>query len=94
MLASCSTSDQNGVPGCVIDVAESQDAVAISLWIAADGVQYFFIKSDCCDQFDELYDADCNYVCAPSGGFSGGGDGQCTAAILGGRIGREPLWSK
>ncbi|CAF4247670.1 unnamed protein product, partial [Rotaria sordida] len=34
--------------------------------------------SNCCDQFDPLYDGECNYICAPSGGIRGDGDGKCT----------------
>jgi hypothetical protein len=38
---------------------------------------YYYVTSDCCDQFNYLYDDKCNIVCAPDGGFSGGGDGNC-----------------
>ena len=30
-----------------------------------------------CDQFNYLYDSDCNIICAPDGGFIGTGDGKC-----------------
>ena len=39
--------------------------------------QVYLVTSDCCDQFISLYDENCNRLCAPSGGFGGGGDGQC-----------------
>ncbi len=42
-----------------------------------DGQVYFYITSDCCDQFNYLYDNYCNIVCAPDGGITGGGDGAC-----------------
>lgn len=42
-----------------------------------DGNTYYYITSDCCDQFNYLFDEDCNVVCAPDGGFSGNGDGNC-----------------
>lgn len=42
-----------------------------------DGNTYFYITSDCCDQYNYLYDKDCNVVCAPDGGFTGNGDGNC-----------------
>ncbi|MCW3082127.1 hypothetical protein [Segetibacter sp.] len=38
----------------------------------------YTISSDCCDRFTTVVDADCNYICAPSGGFTGRGDGKCT----------------
>ncbi len=43
----------------------------------ADGNTYYYITSACCDQFNYLYDDDCNQVCAPDGGFGGTGDGNC-----------------
>ena len=43
-----------------------------------DNTSYYYITSDCCDQFNYLYDSDCNVVCAPDGGFTGAGDGKCT----------------
>ncbi|WP_296620380.1 hypothetical protein [Marivirga sp.] len=43
----------------------------------ADGMIYYYISSECCDQFNFLYDENCNQVCAPDGGISGGGDGNC-----------------
>lgn len=42
-----------------------------------NGQTFYYITSDCCDQFNYLYDEDCNIVCAPDGGFSGMGDGNC-----------------
>ncbi|CAF2432111.1 unnamed protein product [Rotaria sp. Silwood2] len=48
----------------------------------------YLLSSNCCDQFNDLYDKSCNRICAPSGGFTGQGDGQCrdfyqTAKFLG-----------
>jgi hypothetical protein len=42
-----------------------------------NGKTAFLFSSNCCDQFDELMDSDCNYVCAPTGGITGKGDGKC-----------------
>ncbi|MDA3906395.1 MAG: hypothetical protein PF484_09995 [Bacteroidales bacterium] len=42
-----------------------------------DGDTYYYFTSDCCDQYNYLYDSDCNVVCAPDGGFTGTGDGNC-----------------
>lgn len=33
--------------------------------------------ADCCDQYDQVYAADCAILCAPSGGITGKGDGKC-----------------
>lgn len=42
-----------------------------------DGTIYYYVTSDCCDQYNYLYDEDCKVICAPDGGFSGSGDGSC-----------------
>ena len=39
----------------------------------------YFIGADCCDQFSELYDSNCNLICAPDGGITGYGDGKCAS---------------
>lgn len=41
------------------------------------GEVYYYLTSDCCDQYNYLYDEHCNIVCAPDGGFTGRGDGKC-----------------
>jgi len=41
------------------------------------GQRVFLFTANCCDQFYMLYDGSCNYLCAPSGGFTGKGDGKC-----------------
>jgi hypothetical protein len=42
-----------------------------------EGKQVYLFSSDCCDQYIGLYDNNCNYLCAPSGGITGRGDGGC-----------------
>ena len=41
------------------------------------GKTVYLFSSPCCDFFNPVYGDDCNYVCAPSGGFTGKGDGKC-----------------
>ncbi|MGI8634168.1 MAG: DUF6970 domain-containing protein [Segetibacter sp.] len=41
------------------------------------GKKVYAISSNCCDFFNTVVDANCKYVCAPSGGFTGRGDGKC-----------------
>ncbi|MGK2861249.1 MAG: DUF6970 domain-containing protein [Chitinophagaceae bacterium] len=41
------------------------------------GKPVYLFTSNCCDQYDSLYDKDCNFICAPAGGFTGKGDGKC-----------------
>lgn len=38
----------------------------------------FLFSSDCCDFFNLLFDENCKYVCAPTGGITGQGDFKCT----------------
>jgi len=38
---------------------------------------YEVLYDNCNDCMIELYNEDCSYFCAPSGGFGGGGDGKC-----------------
>ena len=42
-----------------------------------NGRRVFLFSSDCCDQFNQLYDSACQIICAPSGGFTGKGDNRC-----------------
>lgn len=42
-----------------------------------DGRKVYLVSADCCDMFNSVYDDQCNYVCAPSGGFTGKGDRKC-----------------
>jgi len=41
------------------------------------GKSVYYFTSDCCDQYHVVYDDQCNYMCAPDGGFTGKGDGKC-----------------
>lgn len=42
-----------------------------------NGKKVYLFNSPCCDQYNQLYDENCNILCAPSGGFTGKGDGKC-----------------
>lgn len=42
------------------------------------GKTVYYITSECCDQYNYVYDVNCNIICAPDGGFAGTGDGKCT----------------
>lgn len=43
-----------------------------------NGDSVILVQYGCCDFFDEVVNTStCELVCAPSGGFSGNGDGQC-----------------
>lgn len=83
-LNSCKKLDlEQDVPNCIEKKIKSilNEPVrnpSAQVWKWQDDVNtYYYITSDCCDQFNYLYDDKCNVVCAPDGGFTGGGDGNC-----------------
>ena len=49
----------------------------VHLWIYNNKNVYLF-NAPCCDQFVKLFDENCNYMCAPSGGPAKTGDSLCT----------------
>ncbi|MBI9041575.1 hypothetical protein [Lutibacter sp.] len=55
-----------------------------------DAKTYFYITSDCCDQYNYLYTNKCELVCAPDGGFTGNGDGNCPS--FKGEIKKTMVW--
>ncbi len=53
-------------------------ASEVWLWKTAEKDYYYFrFLKNCDDCFHNLYDDQCNFVCAPDGGITGAGDGQC-----------------
>ncbi|HYK55988.1 MAG TPA: hypothetical protein VEV15_05880 [Flavisolibacter sp.] len=42
-----------------------------------NGKRVFYFSSNCCDRYNVVFDEKCEYVCAPSGGITGKGDGKC-----------------
>ncbi len=40
------------------------------------GTAVFYITAGCCDQFNTVYNSDCDYLGAPDGGVTGKGDGR------------------
>ena len=49
--------------------------------VVFEGVPLYLIRSPCCDLYNYLYTADGKTFCAPSGGFTGGGDRKCPPGI-------------
>jgi hypothetical protein len=41
------------------------------------GRKVYLVSAPCCDFYTTAIDANCNYVCAPSGGITGKGDRKC-----------------
>jgi hypothetical protein len=74
---------EEDVPACIetkIGDIQQQDTynppAEVWRW-EVDGQSYYYFTSDCCDQFNMLYNEDCDFVCAPDGGITGNGDGNC-----------------
>jgi hypothetical protein len=64
-------------PSCFSDLISSSNP-PLEIWAYKYNNQIVYLAlADCCDQYDFLYNSNCNQLCAPSGGFSGIGDGKC-----------------
>ena len=74
---------QLGVPKCIQSKIDSLKKVprynppAEVSEYNYNGKRAFLFSSDCCDNYNVLLDENCNYICAPSGGFTGKGDMKC-----------------
>ena len=55
------------------------------------GKKVYFIPQRCCDIPSQLFDENCNTLCAPDGGFSGKGDGACPD-FFSSRTGEQLIW--
>ncbi len=92
-VASC---HKNGLPACVENHIQNAKAAPLQnppaeVWKwEVDGHTYYYFTSPCCDQFNFLYDTECNEVCAPDGGFTGAGDGKCPD--FSGEITKTQIW--
>lgn len=66
-----------GLPNC-LDLLTQTNHPPLEIWrYSYNGKVVYFTLSDCCDFPNVLYDQNCTMMCAPSGGFSGKGDGKC-----------------
>jgi hypothetical protein len=74
---------KNQIPSCVQQKID--EIKAVPKWNPPAEVneytyqdkQVFLFTSNCCDQYIMLYDGNCQYICAPSGGYTGKGDNKC-----------------
>lgn len=74
---------QTDIPECI--QKQINDTLPETEWNLPDSISKYLYRgqtmylfgSKCCDRFNPLYDEECNYICAPSGGFRGSGDGKC-----------------
>lgn len=84
MPTETSAAGVNGVTACIQQKIDSIKQVPV--WNPPAeineynyaGRKVFLISADCCDFYSIAVDSNCNYICAPSGGFTGKGDRKCT----------------
>jgi hypothetical protein len=75
------------VPECVRELIASIQSEAVrnppaSVWrFEYGGSTVYYVSAYCCDIPSMLYDENCTFICSPDGGFSGAGDGKCTAPL-------------
>jgi hypothetical protein len=64
-------------PSC-FNAVVNQSRGPVEIWrYQFDKQTVYLTVPDCCDQYAKLYSENCQYLCAPSGGIAGGGDGKC-----------------
>lgn len=74
---------EQNVPACVqklLDEAAASQPPVLPLEVVEynyKGRKVYLFQADCCDFLNIAYDEQCNRICAPSGGFTGGGDKKC-----------------
>lgn len=80
---SCKKGMNFRVPPCIADKIEAisqqpryNPPATVYRYLYGDRYVYLF-SSNCCDQYNYVYDKNCNVICAPSGGYTGKGDGKC-----------------
>lgn len=85
LFLSCKESDVNliNAPKCIENKIEeiinhevTNPPTQVWKW-DVDNQIYYYITSNCCDQYNYLYTENCDILCAPDGGLTGNGDGNC-----------------
>lgn len=97
LLSACSQASQTDNPAWVDQLIQQFEKQPVgnppqSIWrYEYNGQVVYYIPSQCCDQFSTLLDAQGNVLCAPDGGFIGGGDGKCPD-FLAQRSNEQLIW--
>lgn len=73
---------RDSIPRCIQKLIVSGNKEVPETPIEVDeylynGKNVYLVTAPCCDQFNVVYDDSCRAICAPSGGFTGRGDGKC-----------------
>ena len=97
-LLACNNEDsQQEIPNCIQEKIE--DIKGEDVWnppakifsYQYEGKTVYYITARCCDIMSQLYDENCNYICAPDGGIAGNGDGKCID-FLSDRTNEKLIW--
>jgi len=70
------------LPDWVQNLIKRGEHISIDLYKYAGGDVYYKITQHMSDGQVIMYENDGDYICAPSGGLTGGGDGKCPEDIL------------
>lgn len=79
----CKRQKENSIPDCIqqkIDQIKKEpewNPPAEVHEYSYNSKRVFYFSSNCCDQYNAVFDENCNMICAPSGGLTGKGDGKC-----------------
>lgn len=74
--------DFSKLPSCMQSSIQEYGAMKIFIFSRDSSPTYYMIESECCDRFNVVLDCNCKYICAPSGGITGNGDGLCSPEIV------------
>ena len=84
ILTSCASSNlDDETPICIKNKIEELRKLEVynppaQIWKwEVDNQFFYYITSNCCDQYNYLYNENCEIICAPDGGIIGKGDGKC-----------------
>ena len=85
LLMSCAGNKKQGISGmppCLVTKIEGMktdtkvNPPQSVIQYTYKGIAVFYITAGCCDQFNPVYNSDCDYLGAPDGGITGKGDGK------------------
>ncbi|WP_233791972.1 DUF6970 domain-containing protein [Dyadobacter sp. CY343] len=98
VFTGCQDNDiAKGTPDCIMEIIKSikkegvRNPPAKVFKYTYEGKAVYYVPPYCCDATGDLWDDQCNLICHPDGGISGGGDGRCPD-ILSKLLNRELVW--
>lgn len=81
-FVSCKKNANSSLPSCIqkkintLKILPKQTPTASITQYTYLGNKVYYMPASCCDQYNPVYDENCNYLGAPDGGFIGNGDGR------------------